>query len=115
MMYEYDSNLEFEDRVKKVATNIVKEFPLISVDDAIKAAAITTPINTDVPTNDDKFNRLYCIMLTIDREHDEFFHAFNNAFNIYESGLKNEKYNQVFSEIVNYLDGKRDTFPYIYE
>ena len=114
MMYEYDSDLEFEDRIKKVASDIIKEFPLISIDDAIKAAALTNPIN-NTPSNDDKFNRLYCIMLTIDRDHYEFYHAFNNAFNIYESGLKDEKNNLIFREIIDYLDGKRDTFPYMSE
>lgn len=114
MKYEYNSNLDFENRIVEVAYEIKNEYPSIVIDDAIKAASLSTPIEDKV-SNDDKFNRLYNILLTIDKEHEEFPHVFNDAFNLYQDGLKNELYNNVMKEIIKYIEGERLTFPYLVE
>ena len=62
MRYEYDSDLTFVERVAKIAKEIHRCYNRISYDDCKKIAGITNPINNYV-TNDDKFDRLYKIML----------------------------------------------------
>ncbi len=114
MNYDYNSDLEFKDRVTKVASEIKRVYPLISIDDAIKAAAISNPINGPVTVND-KFDRLYRIMLVIGRDNVEFIHVFNDSYNLYDSGILNDKYVNLMGKIIDYMSGQRDDFPFILE
>ena len=45
MKFEYNSNLEFDERIKLVAKEIVDEYPLIEYDVASVAAAHAVPID----------------------------------------------------------------------
>lgn len=114
MKCEYNSDLEFQERLVKVTNEIKKDYPLISTDDAVKIASITLPIN-DYPTNDDKFDRLYRIMLIIGKDNPEYSHAFNDLYNLYEDGLKNPIYKELMTGIIDYCAGLRDSFPYLDE
>ena len=114
MKYQYNSDLTFEERVVQTASEIKEKYRDISVDDAIHIAAISHPIDDKV-TNDDKFDRLYNTMLIIDKDHEEFLNVFNDAFNLYEKGLKNDSYNNIMKEIIDYIEGNRPTFPYLVE
>ena len=114
MTYDYDSNLELKDRVVKVASEIKKEYPLISTEDAVKAAAISSPISGRVTIND-KFERLYHILMVIGKENVEFPHVFNDLYNVYENGLLNEDNNNLMTKIVDYICGTKNEFPFMYE
>ncbi len=114
MTYDYDSNLELKDRVIKVASEIKKEYPLISTEDAVKAAAISSPISGRV-TIDEKFERLYHILMVIGKENSEFPHVFNDIFNIYESEILNEVNTSLMGKIIEYICGNINEFPYMYE
>jgi hypothetical protein len=110
MRFEYNTDLNFEERVALVRREIQDEYPLINDRDATVAAALAVPVD-DKLTNDDKFDRYYFIMHTIRRGDEEFPHVFNDAFNLYQEGLEKEKYRDAMTEIMNYMIGDRDTFP----
>ena len=114
MIYEYDSDLYLYERIAKVANEIHRVYSDISMDDAKEIASITNPINDKV-TNNDKFDRLYKIMLVIGKDHPSFSHVFNDCYDIYEDGSLNEKYNNVMYEIIKYLNGNSYSFPLITE
>ena len=114
MKFSYNSNLSFYERITQVAEEIRKEYPLISFKDAAYAAADAIAVDDKV-TNDEKFNRYYYIMKIIGRDHDEFSHVFNDAYKVYEDGLKDQLYIQAMENIIEYALGNRDEFPYIYE
>ena len=110
MNFEYNSNLTFKERVDLVAKEIMSEYPLLSSDDAVKAAALATPVDDKV-TNDAKFDRYYFILKNIDPSNEEFSHVFNDAFNVYQKGLKDDKYNTAMLGIIDYVNGMRADFP----
>ena len=110
MIFEYDSDLTFKERVTKIANNIHKCYDRISIEDCKKIAALTDPINDEV-TSDDKFDRLYKIMLYIGKDHPDFNHVFNDTFAVYESGSLNDTNKNMMYEIVRYLNNERSTFP----
>ena len=110
MNFSYNGHLDFYERVDLVTKEICKEYPLISKRDASIAAAQAIMID-DYVTNDEKFDRYYYIMQTIGRNHEEFFHVFNDAFKIYEQGLNNVLFIDVMPKIFHYANGERDTFP----
>ena len=78
MRFEYNTDLNFEERVALVRREIQDEYPLINDRDATVAAALAVPVD-DKLTNDDKFDRYYFIMHTIRRGDDEFPHVFNEV------------------------------------
>lgn len=110
MRFEYNSHLEFEDRVNLVSQEIQDEYPLISEKDAMVAAALAMPIDDKV-TGDEKFDRYFYLMHTITKDSDEFTHVFNDAFNLYQDGELQESNQDLMQEIMNYLIGDRDSFP----
>lgn len=110
MRFEYNSNLEFGERVKLVAKEIVDEYPLIGFDEATYAAVHAVPID-DKCTNDDKFDRYYFIMRAIGKNHDEFAHVFNDSYNLYREGFQKDIYNKVMVEIIDYVSSNSNFFP----
>ena len=114
MIYEYDSDLTFVERVTKIAKEIHRCYNRISYDDCKRIAGITNPIN-DYVTNDDKFDRLYKIMLLIDKDHPDFNHVFNDCFSVYEKGSLSESNKNMMYEIVRYLNNERPRFPLFME
>lgn len=61
MNYDYNANLLFEDRVALITNEIIKAYPEIDKDIAMKIAAIEEPISTD-NIIDCKYKRLYNIL-----------------------------------------------------
>ena len=112
MRLEYNTNLSFEDRVLLVSKEILDEYPLIEKEKAIEAASLISPIDDKI-TNDDKFERYYFILKTIDRENEEFSHVFNDAFNVYEAGLEKEINNNIMNDIIEYASYNTNIFPEI--
>ncbi len=110
MRYEYDSDLPFIERVTKVANEIHKCFDRIDIKDCNKIAAITNPINNTV-SNNDRFDRLYKIMLIIGKDHPDFDHVFNDCYSVYEKGSLSESNKNMMFELIKYLNNERDTFP----
>ncbi len=114
MRYEYDSDLTFVERVAKVANEIHRVYDRITMDQCRRIAALTNPIN-DYVSNNDKFDRLYKIMLLIDKDHPDFNHVFNDCFKVYEKGSLSESNKTMMFEIVKYLNNERNTFPLFIE
>ena len=114
MTYAYNSNLDFYDRVHLVTEEICHEYPLISQREAKEAAACARAVDDHI-TNDDKFNRLYYILLTIGRTHDEFYHVFNDLYKVYDEGVEQSLYRNIMPQIVDYAIGDRGTFPIFLE
>lgn len=114
MDYEYNSNLEFEERVALVSKEIKTAYSYIS-DKSIMEAAILANVINDYVTNDNKFDRLYHILLVLNKNKEDSTVVFNDIYNIYEAGLENKMYNDMMVELINYYSGERDTFPYMSE
>ena len=114
MNFEYNSHLEFEERVLLVSKEIKKAYPFISNSSIIEAAALSNPIDDHV-TNDEKFHRLYLLLLVLDENKEDSTIVFNDIYNLYEDGLKEKKYNDIMEELVKYYSGNRSTFPLISE
>ena len=114
MEFEYNSNLEFEERVELVSKEIKKKYSDISNKSIIEAASIANVID-DYVTNDDKFDRLYHILLVLDKNKEDSTVVFNDLYNIYEDGLKNNRNIDMMTELVKYYSGNRESFPYMNE
>lgn len=110
MRFAYNSDLKFGDRVALVRQEIQDEYPLINEHDATVAAALATPVDDRI-TSDDKFDRYYFIMYTIKKFDNEFSHVFNDAFNLYEQGFQKKSNQAIMKEIVSYMAGDQDIFP----
>jgi len=61
MDYSYNANLSFEERVNKIASEIIKIYDRIDIDTAYKIASIEMPIDND-DIDDAKFKRLSNIL-----------------------------------------------------
>lgn len=114
MKFEYNSNLDFDDRVSLVFNEIKSAYPKIDDLSASKASIIAFPIN-DYVTSDDKFDRLYKILLFLNKNNAEYPRVFNEMFDLFEEGLSDYRYNDIMMEITKYLNGDRKTFPLMSE
>lgn len=114
MKFKYNSDCTFKERVELVSKEIVDEYPKISIDDAKKIAAFDNPID-DKLTLDDKFYRYYMMLLVIQKNHPEYIRVLNDAFDIYNKGLQDDKLNKLMFEIIKYNNGERPDFPIISE
>lgn len=102
MRFEYNKNLELNERLTLVTKEILDVYPLISEKEAYIAASLATPVD-DKLTNDDKFDRYYFIMRTIGKANEEFLHVFNDAFNLYKQGLNKDSYKNAMMSIIDYV------------
>ena len=112
MKFEYNKDLLFEERVRLVTKEILSEYPLISAQSAKEAASLATPIDDKV-LPEDKLDRYYFIMKIIGNKHDEFSHVFNDAFEVYQNGIRDDKYNTLMENIIKYMKGEMEVFPEI--
>ena len=114
MKFDYNSHLDFMERCSFVANEIQKEYPLISLKEAVRAASFTIPLDDKV-TNDIKFDRYYFILRTIGRGHDEFSHVFNDLYDLYVDGFEKVEYNDLMLKIIDYAAGDDISFPDLVE
>jgi len=112
MKFESTDVLEFDEALEIVSKEIEKEYPLISKEDIEKAAALTSYVDDKI-TNDEKFLRYYYLLKIIGINHDEFYHVFNDLFNLYELGLEDKNNIEVMKKIIEYVNGTTDSFPNI--
>ena len=68
MKYEYNGNLNIEDRIVNVCNDIKECYPNIPIDKLKKIAALETPIIDNIVNNKFKFKRLYHILLIINND-----------------------------------------------
>ena len=61
MNYDYNANLSFEERVSIIKNEIIKEYPMIDNDSALKIASIELPIDNDDIENS-RYRRLSNIL-----------------------------------------------------
>lgn len=114
MKYDYNGNLEFEDRLLQVIGEIKSTYSYISNKSILESALLSGAIN-DYVTNDDKFDRLYHILLVLDKNKEDNTIVFNDLYNIYEDGLEDKKYINMMIELIKYYSGGREIFPYMNE
>lgn len=114
MKFEYNANLQFQERIEQVKKEILEEYPLISEDYALLAASLSSTID-DKSTNDDKFDRYYYLLKIIGKENEEFSHVFNDLFNLYQKGFKKNINNLLTISIIDYITGSRKKFPELFE
>ena len=68
MKYEYNGNLNIEDRIVNVCNDIKECYPNIPIDKLKKIAVLETPIIDNIVNNKFKFKRLYHILLIINND-----------------------------------------------
>ena len=64
MSFEYNENLELMSRIKLVREEIKKQYPLIDNMAAVMSATLSPTVD-DKPTNSERFERYYFILLII--------------------------------------------------
>ena len=110
MRFEYNSDLDFDERVEFVFHEIKDAYPEIE-DFLIRDISENTLPIDDKVSNDDKFDRYYLILRIIGRDHPSFSQVFNDLYNVYEDGLHNKVYLNVMPKIIDYANGSRSDFP----
>ena len=116
MNFEYNGNLLEDERIEKVAQDIRKQYPEISLQQARNIAMLEGPISTpcDLPMF---FERYYHIMLIMKDEKELVKKVFDDLILVLERNREHPKiehYKTVLIEILSYLNGLRE-FPYLKE
>ena len=114
MTFEYNVNVDLIPRVKMVRDEIIKQYPLIEETAAVIAASLASSLD-DKPTNADKFERCYFILMNLSPTNDEYIHVFNDMYDLYEDGIDNDVYNSCMKEIIKFISHERTTFPLLEE
>ncbi len=114
MKFEYNENLSLVQRIKLVSKEIIKNYPLIDPDAATMSAILSSSVD-DKPTNSEKFERYYFILMYLDPTNDEYIHVFNDLYDVYEAGIEDGRYSDCVEEIIRYMAHDRDTFPLLDE
>ena len=114
MKFEYNANLSMVQRIKLVTDEIMKHYPLIDPSAAKMSAILSSSID-DKPTNSEKFERYYFLLMYLNPNNDEYIHVFNDMYNVYESGIEEEQYSNCMEEIIKYFSHTRETFPLLEE
>lgn len=110
MTFQYNDNLSMIERIRFVSAEIKRNYPLIDDNSAIMAATLSPTID-DKPTNSDKFERYYYMLMYLEPTNPEYSHVFNDMYDIYEDGIDNNVYNDCMIEVIKYVSHKRDKFP----
>ncbi len=111
MNYEYNGNLEENERINQVSQEITSKYPFISLDKAIKASALEGKIDKEV-TIIDKLNRLYNIMLVSSNNKDIVMLVFKDYLDLLKNNNIDNKYYYLSQSINEYLSNYSD-FPII--
>lgn len=118
MEFEYNGNLEYNERINKVALEIMKTYPEISMDKAKIIASLEDSITTE-PNGEIKFKRLYNILFVMQYKKSIFNKALVDIKNIYDVYILTEDNNNLIEsmmrELLHYTNGERLNFPVISE
>ena len=112
MRFEYNEDLEKEDRINLVMDEIKSHYEDVDIYSAYMAALLSSPVD-DKPTNDEKFERYYHLLRCLNPKNYSYLHIFNDLYNVYEAGIKKTEYNDCVREIIKYITGERNSFPVI--
>ncbi len=113
MIYEYNGNLEENERINQVTNEITSKYSFISIDNAIKASTLEGKIDKEV-TLTDKLNRLYNIMLVSSNNRDIVMLIFKDYLDLLKNNNIDNKYYYLSQSINEYLYNYSD-FPIISE
>lgn len=113
MNYEYNGNLEEDERISQVTKEITLKYPFISLDNAIKASTLEGKIDKEVSITD-KLNRLYNIMLVNSNNKDIVMIIFKDYLELLKNNNIDNKYYYLSQSINEYLYNYSD-FPIISE
>lgn len=102
MKYEYNGNMLFYDRIIDISNEIIKVYPEIDKDMALKIASIEEPI-TDLNDNNVKFKRLYNIIYMNQYNEDIKNKVLCDMLEIYKKmDNKNIKLDNFIANMINY-------------
>lgn len=114
MEFEYNGNLNYMDRVKLVANEIIRQYPEIEVESARLAASLEDVITTN-PTNEIKFKRLYNILFAVQNNKSIFNHVLVDIKNIYDLGCNSNLIEAMMNELIRFVAHDRIDFPIMSE
>ena len=110
MKYEYNGNLNSEDRIKAICNDIKNEYPEIPLEKLKKIAALEEPI-IDKTNLIIKFKRLYNILIIINNDEklsETYNKVMNDIANIYNM-MSNEEKLTVSTILYNILEFKNNS------
>lgn len=110
MRFERNDCLEYEEKIKLVAKEIMDKYKYISEEEAEKVAGLASDIEYN-PTPDDKMDRYYYILRIIGRDHIEFANVFNDLYKLYEEGFEKEENITNMNNIIKYIETPGSKFP----
>ncbi len=115
MKYEYNGNLNIEDRIVNVCNDIKECYPNIPIDKLKKIAALETPIIDNIVNNKFKFKRLYHILLIINNDislsntYNKVLEDIKKVYiNIPNEEIEDEK--DIISNILRFKNNNNETF-----
>ena len=112
MKFEYNEDLEKEERIKQVMYEIKDHYVDIDRYSSYMAALLSSPVD-DKLTNSEKFERYYYLLRYLKPNNNCYLHVFNDLYDVFEDGIEKPEYNECMFEIIRYISGERPTFPLI--
>ena len=114
MRFEENSNCDFEEKVNLVTKEIIDVYPDISSEKAKEIAILDETINKPA-NNDTKFVRYYYMLLVLNQNPHYKKEFFSKMFDLINLGLEDEKLYFLFTEVYNFMSGRRLDYPMISE
>lgn len=112
MKFEYNEDLEKDERIKQVMYEIKDHYVDIDRYSSYMSALLSSPVD-DKPTNSEKFERYYYLLRYLKPNNNCYLHVFNDLYDVFEDGIEKPEYNECMFEIIRYISGERPTFPLI--
>lgn len=110
MKFEYNEDLEKEERIKQVMYEIRDHYVDVDRYSSYMAALLASPVD-DKPTNAEKFERYYYLLKYLKPTNICYLHIFNDLYDVYEEGIEKPEYNECMCELIRYISGERSVFP----
>ena len=102
MKFEYNEDLEKEERIKQVMYEIKDHYVDIDRYSSYMSALLSSPVD-DKPTNSEKFERYYYLLRYLKPNNVCYLHVFNDLYDVFEDGIEKPEYNECMFEIIKYI------------
>lgn len=118
MDFEYNGNLEENERILQVAKEIIDYYPEIEFEKAKTIASLEDPITTEIDSIM-YFKRLYNILFVNQNDVSFFSKVYSDIIKIYNlyltQNIQDDKLDSMMEELTKYANKERTDFPIISE
>lgn len=112
MKFKNNENCTFAERVSMISREILKEYPTINVNDAIRISSLCDTTGK-VVDEDVIFRRYYYILWILGINNPLYSKIFKDMKRYCDGSLKNDLNKVLYDEIVKYDNNEIDEFPII--